>query len=104
VNVVSVVPESEARGSKAGGHRWLAPHAHLDVAVAHRYLDERGLATEIKILHGDPVEEICREVRTGGYDLIVAGSRQRGTVGRLMLGTVSGRLVNEAPMSGHRRR
>ena len=34
VTILSVVPEAEARGSKSGGHRWLAPHAHLDVAVA----------------------------------------------------------------------
>jgi nucleotide-binding universal stress UspA family protein len=97
VTVVSVVPESDARASKAGGHGWLAPHAHQDVAVAHRYLSDRGIDAEMKILHGDAVEELCREARTGGYDLIVAGSRRRGTIGRLVLGTISGKLVREAP-------
>ena len=43
VTIVSVVPESEARASKAGGHRWLAPHAHQDVAVAHEYLSDAGI-------------------------------------------------------------
>ena len=97
VTVVSVVPESEARATKSGGHRWAAPHAHVDVAIAHKQLRERGIESDMKILYGDPVEEICREALEGCYDLIVAGSRQRGTVGRLVLGSVSGKLVNNAP-------
>jgi nucleotide-binding universal stress UspA family protein len=28
VTILSVVPEAEARGSKAGRRRWLLPHAH----------------------------------------------------------------------------
>lgn len=52
VTIVSVVPESEARASKAGGHRVLAPHAHQDVAVAHKYLRERGMDAEMKVLYG----------------------------------------------------
>jgi nucleotide-binding universal stress UspA family protein len=96
VTIVSVVPESEARASKAGGHRWLAPHAHQDVAVAHEYLSEAGIATEMRILHGDPVDEIRREAREGGYDLIVVGSRELGPVGRAVLGSVSAKLVKQA--------
>jgi nucleotide-binding universal stress UspA family protein len=95
--IVSVVPEAEARASKAGGHRMLAPHAHQDVAVAHRYLTDRGVPAVMKILHGDPVEELRREAREGSYDLIVAGSRSLGPIGRVVLGSVSARLVKEAP-------
>lgn len=97
VTIVSVVPEKEARASKAGGHQFLAPHAHQDVANGRKYLRENGVVAETKILYGDPAEEISREAREGGYDLIVAGSRQPGTLGRLVLGSVSGRLVKEAP-------
>ena len=95
--VVSVVPEAEARASKSGGHRMLAPHAHQDVAVAHRYLTDRGIPAEMKILHGDPVEELRREAREGGYDLIVVGSRELGPIGQAVLGSVSAGLVTEAP-------
>jgi nucleotide-binding universal stress UspA family protein len=97
VTILSVVAESEARASKAGGHRWLAPHAHEDVAVAHKYLSERGVAAEMKILYGDPVEVIRGEALEGSYDLIVAGSRELGPIGRVVLGSVSRRLVNSAP-------
>jgi nucleotide-binding universal stress UspA family protein len=95
--IVSVVPEAEARATKAGGHRMLAPHAHQDVALAHRYLSDHGIPAEMKILHGDPVEELLREARKGGYDLIVVGSRELGPIGRAVLGSVSAKLVKEAP-------
>ena len=97
VTIVSVVPESEAQATKSGGHRWLAPHAHQDVAVAHKYLRDRGIASEMRVLHGDPSEEILREAREGAYDLIVVGSRELGPIGRAVLGSVSTKVVEAAP-------
>jgi nucleotide-binding universal stress UspA family protein len=97
VTIMSVVPEADARGSKAGGHRWLAPHAHQDVAIAHRFLDERGIEAEMKIAYGDPVEEIRKEVAAGAYDFLIVGSHERTAVGKLFLGSVSKALLEEAP-------
>ena len=96
VTIVSVVP-TEARGSKAGGHVGRRPHAHEDVARGHAYLRERGIASEMQIEHGDPVEEIVRVAREGGYDLIVTGSHDRGPIGEALLGSVSKALVRTAP-------
>jgi nucleotide-binding universal stress UspA family protein len=97
LTILSVVPESEAGASKAGGHRWLAPHAHQDVAIAHRYLAERGIQAEMRIAYGDPVEEIRKEAEDGGHDFIVVGSHGHGTVGQLFLGSVSKALLEAAP-------
>lgn len=97
ITVVSVVPEDEARGTKSGGHRFLAPHAHQDVAKAHEFLRSRGVESEMKILHGDPVEELCKEAAEG-YDLALVGSRELGKLGDLVLGSVSRRLVAEMPV------
>ena len=96
VTIVSVVPP-DARGSKAGGHVGMRPHAHEDVARGHAYLRERGIASEMQIEHGDPVEEIVRVAQEGGYDLIVTGSHGRGPIGEALLGSVSKALVRTAP-------
>jgi nucleotide-binding universal stress UspA family protein len=96
VTILSVVPP-DARGSKAGGHVMLRPHAHEDVARAHAYLRERGIDSTMQIEHGPPESEIVRVAEDGGYDLIVAGSRERGPVGELFLGSVSKAVVHDAP-------
>lgn len=96
VTVLAVVPQ-DARGSKAGGHVGLRPHGHEDVARAHEYLRKRDIESEMKIAYGAPAEEIIAEVKAGGHDLLVVGSRGRGPLGRLVLGSVSGELVRRAP-------
>ena len=96
VTILSVVPP-DARGSKSGGHVGLRPHAHEDVARAHAYLREHGVESEMKIDHGDPAELIVTEASAGRYDLVVVGSRGRGPVGRLLLGSVSTEVVANAP-------
>jgi nucleotide-binding universal stress UspA family protein len=97
LTILSVVPEAEAGASKAGGHRWLAPHAHQDVAIAHRYLAEFGVEAEMKIAYGESVEEIRKEAADGDYDFIIVGSHGRGPVGRMFLGSVSTALLEAAP-------
>jgi nucleotide-binding universal stress UspA family protein len=96
VAILSVVPP-DARGSKAGGHVGLRPHAHEDVARAHEYLRDRGIESEMKMDHGDPAEQILAEAKAGEYDLVVVGSRGLGPVGRLVLGSVSTAVVENAP-------
>lgn len=92
VTVLSVVPP-DARGSKSGGHVGLRPHAHEDVARAHETLAARGIASEMRIEHGDPGAEILRVADELGADLIVVGSRGLGRLGRLLLGSVSTEVV-----------
>jgi nucleotide-binding universal stress UspA family protein len=93
VTVMSVVPP-DARGSKSGGHVGIRPHAHEDVARAHESLAAQGIASEMRIEHGEPSEEILRVAEEGGYDLVVVGSRGLGRLGRLMLGSVSTDVVS----------
>jgi nucleotide-binding universal stress UspA family protein len=96
ITVLSVVPP-DARASKSGGHVMLRPHAHEDVARAHKYLRERDIPSEMKMDAGDPAEQIVAEAEDGGYDIVVVGSRGRGALGRLILGSVSTEVIARAP-------
>jgi nucleotide-binding universal stress UspA family protein len=96
VTVLSVVPPS-ARGSKAGGHVGLAPHADADVGWGRWYLSERGIEPTTKMAHGEPAHEILEEAREGAYDRIVMGTRELGPIARHLSGSVSRKVAEEAP-------
>jgi nucleotide-binding universal stress UspA family protein len=98
VTIFSVNPP-DAAGSKSGGHKGIRPHAHEDAARAHHFLDEHGVASEMKLSFGDPATEILAELESGDYDLVVVGSRRRGPVARTLLGSVGKELVERAPCS-----
>lgn len=93
VVVLSVVPPGARRGAQLN----FGPHAHEDVAIAHAFLRERGIRSTMKVGYGDPAEEILKEAREGGYDLVVLGRRELGPIGRLALGSVSGKVAKKAP-------
>lgn len=96
VLVLSVITP-DARGSKSGGHMGLRPHADSDVARAKKYLADRGIEAATEIAHGHAGEEILSEARAGGYDLIVVGSRELGPIVGRVLGSVSRKVVHDAP-------
>jgi nucleotide-binding universal stress UspA family protein len=47
-------------------------------------------------LEGDPAERIATHARSGGFDLIVIGTRQRGRIGAALLGSVSAGVAARA--------
>jgi nucleotide-binding universal stress UspA family protein len=55
-----------------------------------------GLARTGKVLIGDPAASLCHEVRHG-VDLLVAGSRGRSPLKRMLLGSVSADLMRMSP-------
>ena len=48
---------------------------------------------------GRPHEEILREIRKGGADLLVMGSQGKAGLSRLLLGSTTARVVREMPCS-----
>ncbi|MDZ7679880.1 MAG: universal stress protein [Acidimicrobiales bacterium] len=52
--------------------------------------------TELKVVWGDPATEIVVVGEELEADLVVIGSRGRGFLGRMLLGSVSGHVVHHA--------
>jgi nucleotide-binding universal stress UspA family protein len=78
-----------------------APPLHAGMAAHYR----RKLASltrgrpgeRSRVLTGTPEDALCREARRG-YDLIVMGSRGRGAVSTLFLGSTAQRTLARSPL------
>jgi nucleotide-binding universal stress UspA family protein len=55
-----------------------------------------GVDVRGEVLFGAPAEEMVRAAGALGADLVVVGSRGRGAVARMLLGSVSDRLVRQS--------
>jgi nucleotide-binding universal stress UspA family protein len=51
----------------------------------------------VELLHGSPGEELARRAGRDDVDLVVVGSRGKGAAARLLLGSVTDRLLRLSP-------
>jgi nucleotide-binding universal stress UspA family protein len=72
-------------------------HADKLVAEALARLGEPGVQTETTVLSGSPAETLAEAAAAPDVDLVVLGSRGRGAVARVLLGSVSDRLIHISP-------
>jgi nucleotide-binding universal stress UspA family protein len=73
------------------------PETHrAALAEAEQYLQQHGVSAEIIDAEGDPGIAICDAAERGSYDTIIVGSRNLPGVKRLLLGSVSDRVVRHA--------
>ncbi|HTX37521.1 MAG TPA: universal stress protein [Bryobacteraceae bacterium] len=98
-----VTPLHYPYGLLEGGHEMTARdlHAHI-VQQAQENLD-RALRPELDgipvtrvLLRGDPAHEIVQTARQRNVDLIVLSTRGEGTFYRLLLGSVTAKVLHEA--------
>jgi nucleotide-binding universal stress UspA family protein len=57
----------------------------------------QGLSVTKVLAHGRPAKRILEQLRRGSHDLVVMGSRGRGEMGSLLLGSVSHQVLNASP-------
>jgi nucleotide-binding universal stress UspA family protein len=74
-------------------------HAYAEKLLAHAVaqLGESGVQADTRVLTGPPAESLAEAAQASDVDLVVAGSRGRGAVARMLLGSVSDRLVHISP-------
>jgi len=105
LTIVSCAPDISAW--MLGGAGWGAP-VDLDQLTReaeneHRELLEQAAATveDVKpatvLVHGRPARAIVKQVEQAGHDLVVMGSRGRGDVRSLLLGSVSHEVLQTSP-------
>lgn len=71
--------------------------AEATLAEGAAMLRERGLTPKSVYLQGDPGGEILDFIKNEGIDLVVVGSHGRTGFKKFLLGSVSAKIVNEAP-------
>jgi nucleotide-binding universal stress UspA family protein len=98
VRVVSVVGLHATAGLAAGQIRASEARERADdLEEARGLLEARGIRVETVEPSGDPGTSIVDQAREYGADLIVMGTRGRSTLGRMLLGSVSTRVLHGAP-------
>ncbi|AWR94734.1 universal stress protein [Acidianus brierleyi] len=70
--------------------------AKSDIEEAKKLASQKGVNAEGVVLEGDPANAILDYVSKNNADLIITGSRGLSTFKRMLLGSVSTRLVQEA--------
>lgn len=68
-----------------------------ELAEAKALLSGKGVAVKTVESHGDPADGIVETAKESGADLIVVGTRGANLASRVLLGSVSTKVVHEAP-------
>ncbi|WP_025686569.1 universal stress protein [Paenibacillus maysiensis] len=64
---------------------------------ASDFLKDEGLSYRMLAGHGDPASVICKSAEQEQVDLIIMGTRGKGLVSEIILGSVSHHVIQHAP-------
>ena len=104
--IMTCVPDPSSWLLSGGAYGGGANYAALKEETDHEYqnLLEKAIAAvprEIpvtkRLVHGRPGDRILEQMRQGNHDLVVMGSRGRGNVRSIVLGSVSHQVLNAGP-------
>ncbi len=71
--------------------------AERELAEAKAMLEGKGATVELVEGRGDAADAICEAAKEAGADLIVVGTRGRGVAARALGGSVSTKVIHNAP-------
>lgn len=118
IKLISVVKSTENRKKDRNENLWSAVDgsiitnsAELEKKLESAYvensqtllnqivtkLDFSGTKVEKEVLIGEPFEKIVETAKNGNYDLIVMGNRGFSKIKRFFVGSVTQRVISEAP-------
>ncbi|MGD9568328.1 MAG: universal stress protein [Sedimentibacter sp.] len=118
IKLISVVKSTENRRKERNENLWnavdgsiIANSVELEKKLESKYvenaqvlldqivtkLDFRGTRVEKEVLIGDPFDKIIETAKNGNYDLIVMGNRGFSKVKRFFVGSVTQKVLAEAP-------
>ena len=98
--MVSVIDPNEPSRQMSGiASRWDEVRDRRHYAARELVARGRsiGVATSFLVWTGDPGPSIVSAAEAECADLVVVGTHGRGTIGRLLLGSVSDHVVRNAP-------
>lgn len=103
LTVITIVPDPSAWLLGSPGYIDFAALAEESEREHQRLLDDatgslpQDLSVTKLLVHGRPADRIVEQVRSGRHDLVVMGSRGRGDIRSLVLGSVSHQVLNASP-------
>ena len=75
---------------------YLLERSQVELKLARRWLDACGVKYKVAMCTGHVAQEIVRFAQKGKFDLVVLGSKGRGTLADLLLGSVAQRVLASA--------
>ena len=101
ITLISVHDDIGLRHAKAFvGHDVVADYlrelSDKDLEPARKILDEAGIKHDMVVKTGQVAQEIIDCAKSGKFDLIVLGSKGRGAIADLLIGSVAQRVLTMA--------
>lgn len=92
----SVPARSEILQANFDVHTLLETKAHQAIKSTEEKFKDEGISYKLDVALGDPAKEIIKHAQEGNYNLIIVGSRGLGTIGEMLLGSVSHDVLHHA--------
>jgi universal stress protein E len=82
---------------KVNLHRTVEDAAHADLNKVAATLRADGLTVDVIVRVGKSSTELVTQAQSGRHDLVVVGTRKRGSTARMLFGSTSNSLIRKCP-------